>query len=177
MRRAFVAIAMPPDISLALETLQQGLAGARWARPEGLHLPLAFLGNLDENRLHDADATLNAARGGKFELTLSGLGQFGDDKPRAVWAGFEPSDPLIAARKRVDADLRRARFTLEARKFVPHVTLARLGITLPDRVAKYLARHGLFRVGPFPVNEITLFESLLGNEAPVYEPLATYPLK
>ena len=177
MRRVFVAIAMPLEVSLQLEKLQRGLAGARWVRPDGFHLTLAFLGKVDEDRLEDVDSALNEARGKKFELRLAGLGHFGDEDPRAVWAAVQPSDPLNALQKRVQTSLRQARFSPDAKRFTPHVTLGRLNYTPPDKLGRYIARHGLFSAGPFQVTEMTLFESLLSDQAAIYQPLETYSLK
>ena len=47
----------------------------------------------------------------------------------------------------------------DARKFVPHVTLARLRNTSPAEVAKYLSARGNFSAAPFRVGRFVLMSS------------------
>ena len=44
------------------------------------------------------------------------------------------------------------------------------------RVMQFLSQHALFRAPAFTVDRFILFESLQGNEGPVYVPLAEYRL-
>ena len=42
--RLFVGIPLPEDVRARLGELKGGLLGARWVRPENLHLSLRFIG-------------------------------------------------------------------------------------------------------------------------------------
>src|SRR5437867_392019 len=93
--RLFIAIELPEAWTAALTRAQdtlrgRGLDGLRWTRPEGIHLTLKFLGNVDERRVPELGASLEQAVAGlrPFTLRLSGLGSFGPPaRPRVVWAG------------------------------------------------------------------------------------------
>ena len=88
MIRLFAAVAVPFDIAEALQRRQRGLPGARWRPPEALHVTLSFYGEVEEPRADDLAAELTRARADPFDLTLKGVGTFGDDyRTRALWAG------------------------------------------------------------------------------------------
>ena len=176
MRRIFVGLALPEDVRDRIAMIQTGLPGARWVKHESLHLTLAFIGETPEHLIEDAHSALSVIRAPCFDLRLSGVGQFGDAKPRAVWIGVEKCDALVTLQGRVETALRRAGLDISARKFMPHVTIGRLKTTPPDRVGRYIQRFGLFSAGPVPVREFHLFESHLLSDGGVYEALADYEL-
>lgn len=176
MPRLFVAIAMPEEVGDALLMMQSGLEGARWRPFENFHLTLAFIGEADRHGLAAADDALAAIDAPDFDLKLSGLGFFGDRKPRAVWAGVEAEPALAHLQAKVETALRRAGFDLERRKFTPHVTLAYLKGARRDDVARYCAVNGLFQSPAFHVKQFSLYASHLGGEASHYEALADYSL-
>ena len=176
MHRLFVALAMPPFAADRLAALQNGLEGARWRPIENFHLTLAFIGETDRHGRDDALEALSAVAAPRFEIRLCGLGSFGDRKPRAVWAGVEPSPALTRLQAKVETALRRKGFDLERRKFTPHVTLAYLGRARADDVARYCAVNGLFSVPAFAVDAFHLYSSRLGAEASHYAIEASYSL-
>ncbi|MEO1252591.1 MAG: RNA 2',3'-cyclic phosphodiesterase [Pseudomonadota bacterium] len=176
MPRLFVALSLPEVVADALTFLQSGVDGARWRPVENFHLTLAFIGDADR---HGFDAALHAladVEAPAFELTLAGVGMFGERKPRALWAGVKPSEALSHLQKKVENALRRADFKLERRRYVPHVTLAYLNGVPAEAAATYCAEHGLFSCGPFPVETFHLYSSQLGGEASHYEIEASYSL-
>ena len=113
--------------------MQEGLrnAGApklRWVRPEGIHLTLKFLGNVEEHRVPSiTDALAKATEA--FELTIqpSGVGGFGGRRIRVVWVGLEGDvERLAALATRVDEACGALGFERERRPFAAHLTLARV---------------------------------------------------
>jgi 2'-5' RNA ligase len=70
----------------------------------------------------------------------------------------------------------RAGLEPEGRKFIPHVTLARLKDVREAQVGPFLADHALFRIDPFPVDSFVLFSSFLSRNGAIYTPEAEYPL-
>ncbi len=177
--RLFVAIALPDETRERLAGLQEGIPGARWVPAENLHLTLHFIGEVDGRQAHDIDAALAAVRGPVFSIALAGVGQFGaKSKLRALWAGVEPSDPLLRLQAKVAQAVRSAGIATESRKFKPHVTLARFknGANPGPRLYDYLARHGLFRAAPFAAESFILYSSFLGQAGAIYRAEADYPL-
>ena len=142
MPRLFSAIEIPQSIASRLMLLRAGLAGARWIDPENYHLTLRFIDDVDGATAHDFTLALSEIAAAPFELRLNGLGSFGGNKPRAIFAGFAPSEGLAALRRANERAARKAGLPPEGRNFQPHVTLARLRGSRADAVAAYLERQG-----------------------------------
>ena len=176
MPRLFVALSLPEIVADALTVLQSGVDGARWRPVENFHLTLAFIGEADRHGFDDAVDALSSIEAPSFELRLKGSGFFGDKRPSSLWAGAEPNDALNHLQGKVETALRRSGFSLERRRFTPHVTLAYLKNTPRDVAAQYCAEHGLFSCGPFPIHDFHLYSSQLGGEASHYEIEASYAL-
>lgn len=132
--RVFVAIDVPGTAAAA--------GRERGSAPE--HLTLAFLGDVDEERVPAIERALAdvAGRTEAFALTVSGVGGFPDiERPRIVYA--EVADGR-AATERLASDVRSALaplgFPPEARPFVPHVTLLRVRSPRDRERARWLVR-------------------------------------
>lgn len=173
--RSFVAVAMPEHVGEALWQVTRGLKAGRRIDPDAMHLTLAFLGDVGRDALEDLNDGLAAMRVGTFEMRLRGLGTFGPG-PRALWAGVETSPALSALRKKVLSVARGAGITVERRRFVPHVTLARFREGEGAVVGEVLARHGAFALAPWRVDRVTLYASHLSPAGARYDVLAEYPL-
>ncbi|MDX2224564.1 MAG: RNA 2',3'-cyclic phosphodiesterase [Rhodospirillaceae bacterium] len=178
MLRLFVGLALPDPIRDELALLCSGLPGARWVDDNNFHITLRFIGEVDEHAAGEIDFELSKLRAGAFRLSLAGLGTFGQGhKTRALWVRVEPDPALDLLQGRVEAAVARAGIAREARKFTPHVTLARFNARVPDRLQDYIAANNLFRAGPFAVEEFVLFESRMGKGGSVYHALQGYPLQ
>jgi len=176
--RLFVALALPDHLRSRLSGLCNGLPGARWVAPENLHLTLRFIGEVDGDEAEDIDAALSGIRCPRFTVTLSGVGDFGDDKRlRSVWVGVEPNETLDRLKAKVDHAVQRAGQSPDKRKFKPHVTLARFKSHPGDKLQSYFTERALFRSEPFQVDDFTLFSSYLSHEGAIYSPEAVYPLE
>lgn len=159
MPRLFSAIEIPRSIAERLTMLRSGLSGARWIDPENYHLTLRFIGDVDGATARDFTNALGEIAVPPFELTLSGLGSFGGNKPRAIFAALEPSPALEALQRANERAARDAGLPPEGRNFKPHVTLARLRGARPDAVASYLERQGGVATESFPVTRFVLYSS------------------
>ncbi len=175
--RLFVGIPFPDDIRDRLGGLSGGLPGARWVRPENLHISLRFIGETAGGDEIDIDQALGAVGFEAFEVTLAGVGCF-DRRGRVhvVWAGVENPESLMRLQGKVESALVRFGLEPEHRKYKPHVTLARMKKGAPREVGQYLEAQNGFTAGPFTVARFTLFESHLGSGGPHYRALADYPL-
>jgi 2'-5' RNA ligase len=178
MIRAFLALALPEAVRFDLMLVQQGLAVPRSVAPENLHLTLVFLGELPEPVLADADLAFRQVRAPGFELALSGLGLFGGAKPRAVYCGATESRALHHLQAKAAVAARAAGLAIEARRFVPHVTLARLAPARVDRMRleTFVASRSTYSAPRFEVEDFRLFRSRLAAAGASYEELARYPL-
>jgi RNA 2',3'-cyclic 3'-phosphodiesterase len=183
--RLFVALEVPGDVRLALGELIGRLkplcGGAKWVRPEAMHLTLKFIGHAiadgDVAGLDAARAALAAVRSSEaVEIRYRGVGFFPDARrPRVVWCGVAASANL----SRIAADIERALEPLgiprEERAFVPHLTLARL--KSPEGVAA-LARaateFGERDFGGARETQFHLFESKLRPGGAEYRKIESF---
>lgn len=176
MIRLFVALEIPQSVCTGLALLGGGVPGARWMSPEQLHLTLRFIGEVGENEANDIDDALATIRAPRFTLELAGVGEFGGKMPRALWAGVRPNEALLHVQKKVETALTRVGVAPDARKFSPHVTLARMKSAPREKVMEFLSHYGLYASAPFAVEHFVLFSSHLGSGGSVYHPERLYPL-
>lgn len=177
MIRLFVAIPLPEEVRDALAGIAAGVPGARWTASENLHLTLRFIGEVPEPEFRDIAEALSRVDGAPFWLRVKGVGQFGDRRrAKMLWAGIEPTAEVQLLRNRVENRLTRLGLTPEGRKFMPHVTLARLKDTPVDWVGRFLSDHGRFETPPFEVSRFALFSSHLGQAGAIHSVEADYPL-
>ena len=176
MIRLFVALDLPEAVRERLAALQGGVPGARWSGAEQMHLTLRFIGEVPENVARDIDDALATIRAASFSLELSGVGEFGGKKPRALWAGVKSSEALLHLQRKVETALQRIGLDPEPRKYSPHITLARLKAAPRDKVLQFLTHGSLFVAGPFPVNQFVLFSSHLSQSGSIYNVERIYRL-
>ncbi|HEY4982929.1 MAG TPA: RNA 2',3'-cyclic phosphodiesterase [Pseudolabrys sp.] len=176
MPRLFTGVEIPSDIGQALGMLRGGLPGARWITPEHYHLTLRFIGDVDDVTAQEVASLLGRVRRGAFELHLEGLTSFGGRKPRAVVATVAPAQPLLDVQAEQERLMQRIGLEPEGRKYLPHVTLARLRASSNRDVAEYLSVRGLFRTTTFRVSRFVLFSSRASVGGGPYVVEASYTL-
>lgn len=176
MPRLFTGLEIPPGIAQTLSMLRGGLPGARWIDPQNYHVTLRFIGDVDDYVAGEVASLLGRVRRGPFELRLDGITSFGGKKPRAVVATVASSPALMDAQAEQERLMQRIGLAPEGRKFIPHVTLARLRDSSSRQVADYLSARGYFRTAPFPVSRVVLFSSRASVGGGPYVVEAVYPL-
>ncbi len=181
MRRFFTALAIPDDVCDTLRLMQGGVAGARWTARADFHITLNFIGDIDNETLEQVDDALDDLRASAFDYTLAGTGSFAQgDWPNVLWMGVEAPPDLADLRHGIDRKFRAGGLPYEARKFTPHVTMARLRHADSDDIARFMQVHNLFRSRPIRAESVILYESLHGQKTGEteqrYVPVAEYPL-
>ena len=180
--RLFVAVDVPRDLLLAvdsrLQPLRGRLEGARWAPIENQHVTLRFLGATPEDRLAPLVGSLRAtvARHAPFALQLGRLGTFPErGKARVLWAGFDEPAPLVSLAQDLEPVLVSLGYGSEVRAFSAHLTLARFKI--PATVRGLTTEIDLSDLEPFTVGEVGLWRSHLSPKGVRYELLERAPLR
>lgn len=189
--RLFVAIELPASVTSTLTQLQHelqrdpALARLRWVRPEGIHLTLKFLGETEAARQPGIEKAIHRGVEGvtPFTLNLGRCGSFGPrDRPRVLWVDvLGQVDLLTQLHAKIDHELEGVGFPREARRFSPHLTLARVPEDRSREAAEPLARAIADGTAPSPaeiaVHEVSLMRSRLGPGGAVYTRLFTAPLR
>jgi 2'-5' RNA ligase len=166
--RLFAAIGIPEALRTRLTLLQGGIPGARWSKPENLHLTLRFIGEVDEAMARDIDSVLATLDVRAFDVTLKGAGEFGGKEPDAVWTGVAPNPALMHLAAKIESALQRMGVPANTRKYTPHVTLATLRDAPVAKVTEFVLGHSLFDSGPFHVNWFGLYSSRPSSRESTY---------
>ena len=178
MPRLFTGLEIPEAVAAALVPHRGGLRNARWIEPADYHITLRFVGDVDAEIADALHAALVQARPRiPFEVVLDGIGCFGGDKPRAIFASVAPNPVLADLQAEHERLAREAGAPPERRKFTPHVTLARLRrAAVPQEVALYLAQQGFFPALRFTATRVALFSARDSTGGGPYLVEAAYPL-
>jgi 2'-5' RNA ligase len=199
MLRAFIAIQLSDEVKRQIGSVQAELkrevsgSGRRgkavkigkvgWTQPEGIHLTLKFLGDIQETQVEALREILHraAASARPFTLEASGLGAFPNPRaPRVIWLGLHGSNDDMAELQRLQAAVEDGvaglGFPKEARAFTPHLTLARVR----DRVEAGALEPVLTAqqnrvVGEFAASSVKLIKSELRPSGAVYTTLVEVP--
>ncbi len=182
--RLFIAIDVPEDIKQELRLIQDSLSicpsRVRWTGPDGIHLTLRFLGNVDENRIGEIEGMLDQATKGysPFELIVEDVGCFPDiRKPRVIWAGVHGDDTLLSIHGEIEEGLFRLGFMKEKRPFHPHLTLGRIKeayrMEWKELIGPFMGKE----FGRFWVRGIILFQSILRPTGAIYKKVSESELR
>ena len=183
--RVFVAVELDDGvkrhITAAIDALrQERINGLRLVRPEGVHLTLKFLGDINAARVPQVeDAMASAAsRHAPFDLTLGAPGVFPNARrARVLWLGVEGDmQPLRRLQEDVDRALAAVGFPAENRPFNPHLTIGRMRPRASDsdrrRAVDALSALPLPQDRAIAVNAVSLMKSDLLPGGAVYARLS-----
>jgi 2'-5' RNA ligase len=181
--RAFVAFELPAAQRARLEAelgeLRPELPPSRWTRPEGWHLTLKFLGEVERAALARLAGALRQNLGGHPAPTarLGGSGFFPSPaNPRVAWVGGAVAgvEPVIEV---LEEAAEAAGFARERRPWSVHLTVARLKARWPrSAVERFLGWGGALELEAFACTDVVLFESALVPGGAVYTALERIPL-
>lgn len=184
MIRTFIAIELPEAFRTEALRLTRELkrAGAdvKWARPEGIHLTLKFLGNASEEAIPPLAADVGAAVAGfgELNLTASGTGLFPDEKrPRVVWVGLTGDLlRLIELQQIIERTAAGHGFEPENRPFHPHLTVGRIKSPKGARSLVDELKKQTTNPLDFSAREVIIFKSDLKPTGAEYTALHRLPL-
>ncbi len=185
--KSFFAVELSAEIAAGVRRIQGALreraVGVRWVRPEGIHLTLRFLGEVDPDLIEGIVRTTEKAVQGisPFTVGIRGGGGFPSAKnPRVIWIGVEdPSGMLTQLQARVEGGLEGLGFAREGRAYTPHLTVGRLrsGKGRGGALAQALDAIRASDLGTMDVQEVILFQSHLKPTGAEYTKLGSVPLR
>jgi 2'-5' RNA ligase len=128
--RVFIALDIPAEIRARLteymERARLLAPEARWARVEGLHVTLKFIGHVDDAVVEKIKAELRSIKAAPFEVKFSGVGFFPNPNAgRVFWAGVNGGGSLPKLASTIDAVMEKLGIPRETKPYHPHLTLAR----------------------------------------------------
>ena len=137
--RLFVALDLLQEVREQLgglmERLRQLCAGARWVRPEGIHVTLKFIGHVESAQCEAICQALDPVHlDAPVQMQFRGLGFFPNERrPRVMWCGVEGSRNLSRLAADIEESLAPLGVERETRAYTPHLTLARID---PEKVRR-----------------------------------------
>jgi RNA 2',3'-cyclic 3'-phosphodiesterase len=186
LKRLFIAITLPADLRVLLfesirDLAEQDLA-IRPIIPECIHLTLKFLGSKDILMLRKImDVISDTAKDiDSFSFTPGTIiGAFPDiHSARILFVPVEDTAGQIAdVFKALDTNLAKIKLKKEERKFIPHITIARIRESLNIGTADSIKKVSLNFKGSIVCSKITLFESRLKPSGADYIILEEFALK
>ena len=179
--RTFVALALPDHVREAIAALTRRFrseAGLAWARAEQAHLTLAFLADLDDDALARVRRRTRAVAGSAapFTADLRGSGAFPrPQRARVLWLGWGTGSGAVEGlQARLAKGLREDGIDLEARRFHPHVTLARARSARD--VGAIVSALATWRSEPWQVTALDVMASRLTPSGALHTRLERCPL-
>ena len=165
--RLFFALWPPPKTAHALAQWAAEVAketGGTLTRTENIHLTLAFLGEADPNKAHNAASRV---QGTPFSLPIDHAHYWKHNK--IVWVGPSTTpQPLARVIEQLHAALKAQSFVLEDRPFAAHITLL--------RKAKPPMSLRTLPVLDWQTNEFLLVRSRTSPKGSSYEVIDRFPM-
>lgn len=168
-RRLFAAVLLPPDqvarLADLLEPLKIRWPEIHWTHAAGWHFTCAFMARVEPGRYDQLIDRLTdvASATARFSLGLAGAGAFpAPGIARTVWVGADdPAEQLADLAHACRRSAGRAGIRAADEPFNGHLTIARFA--QPTDVTGQLTVLDQIEVAPWPVEELVLVESLLGQ--------------
>lgn len=169
-----IFLALWPDetvrsrLAAVLDSLKTTVAG-KWVKRDNLHMTLAFLGDVDEERLPEIGRIAAGTAGSGLTLVLD-RAEFWPRNGIVCLAASQTPPVLKDLAEGLAHRLGEAGFAIETRPYRAHLTLARKGRS--DRTLIALPEPVVWRVDSF-----SLVESRLSPEGSAYILRETWPLQ
>jgi 2'-5' RNA ligase len=173
--RAFLGISIPDELKPRIESIQDNFYNfdIKFVEKENLHFNLKFFGEIDEEKTKKLKKVLEdiCKQFKPFEIKISGVGAFPNrNYVRVIWLGVKDGYQALASlAEMIEKALESMGFETEE-KFVPHLTLGRVrsGRNKNELIALLKELENV-EIGKMTVDKITLFQSKLSPNGPVYE--------
>jgi len=187
--RCFIAVDIDDEIRAGLHELQQEIAeraairksDVKWVRPESMHLTLKFLGEIRDPEVVDVCNIVKtvAGRHKAFGFSIKEVGRFGGRSARVIWVGAGLECPELAQLQQdLENELAAAGWPKENRKFSGHLTLCRVRNSKAGfELARLAQQYTDFDLGTIQCREVTVYQSQLRPEGPIYTTLGHYELR
>lgn len=175
--RLFIAVDPSARQRQAVRLMQQRAAAyleaVKWVNPEGMHLTVKFLGEVEEEKIPAIAGAMKhaAASAAPFCLQFKGAGVFPSIRRAAViWIGLNAgTGPIKDLADGIDRELAGCGFSPEKREYIPHLTLGRLRRPQPaSLIERFLDAEREFVTEKTTVDGLLLYRSNLTRQGAIY---------
>jgi len=183
--RSFIAINIPQEIKTKIAEIQRKLketrADVKWVNPEGIHLTLKFLADIEKSQVKEILSAIKTASEGvkSFSLEIASVGAFPKvEYPRVLWIGInDETNTLKPLWQRTEENLSKLGFDKEERDFNPHLTLGRVkSLKGKEKLISLMLQSKDLSIGRFDVKRISLMQSVLKPDGAEYSEIGKVEL-
>ena len=180
--RTFISVSLPKEIVNIKKILQTTIDSKgveiKWVRDGNMHLTLKFNGHTPDASVDNINKTLQCVTEDFSSISLSIVGSGCFPRPeraRTLWVGIageiDKLDDFVDA---INGSLEPFGFPIQERKFIPHITLAR--IKYPQKYTPDITQflNTTFTELPMKISIINLMSSQLFSKGAVYTILGTH---
>lgn len=190
--RCFVAMGIGDDIKKSIGAMADDLRSAvrdgkprvSWTRPDGWHVTLRFLGDVEPDRIDSVSKELRHAAESQppFAIRAAGVTTFSQGeksahKPRAIVVPIKDDGESARLAAAIDQTLAPLGFRPEQRPYVAHLTVARVRDHKDwGHMAAKLRRYEAHGFGEKKIDSVALYESQLQSGGARYSVLQRFSL-
>jgi len=148
-----------------------------WVNTPLQHITWRFLGKTDEQKIQPLSEMLSeiAQKTFTFSLEMNKLGVFGSSyAPRVIWLGFEQFEKYQQLFNTMEDELLSMGMQANYGNTIPHLTLGRIKKIDNKKIFwSWVEEHKKIKPQQVIFKEITLFQSFLKPQGPIYKPIKT----
>jgi 2'-5' RNA ligase len=156
--------------------------GVKWSKAGTNHITIYFFGEVAPDDIDVLTGAVSYAlkQIKPFNVSASGISAFPSMKrPRVFWIGIENgTNELEKIYESIKKDLpeKKIKVNIETKDYTPHLTIGRVkGRCDPETIQK-LSAESERKFGSFIIDKITLYQSILRREGPLYKPLKVFQI-
>lgn len=180
-KRLFIAVKYCPneEILHLINELKEKFKGEKikFVDVRNIHLTLKFLGDTDELLIDDISNVFKEISYNFERITMSIIGVeafFRKSIPAIIYLKTKFDKHIINLSKDINLSLKKLAFAVDKRKFIPHITLARIKYLKDIQDFENHIKHIQFKSYNFNIDSFELIESKLYPEGPVYQTLGSF---
>lgn len=167
--RLFIGFFVPEEIVEEIQSKinSEKIEGVRVSHKP--HCTLSFLGDVSGEDLHLLKEALRKVYFKQFRVKLDGIGFLPHEgRMNVIYAGLEPAQQAVELEMAINGAISKLSFIKQQeRKFMPHVTIARVGF-VKDKKRILNFSNIIFEEKWFTVSSFFLIKSELTKERAVY---------
>ncbi len=173
--RLFTCIELSDEIKMRLREVSEHfyIKGVVPAKEEAYHITLHFLGEVERERVAGIIAALSSIKSEPFFVEVRGVSFFGGERITTLFAEIgEGADKTERLYDKACSALSGIGIRYENRRYVPHVTLARVKyVKRSEELTDIIGRYSGYAFGKMRVDAFSLKRSTLTAHGPIYEEL------
>lgn len=178
--RTFLAIEIPENIKEKLAKqiipLRRDYPQLNWVPPENYHVTVHFYGEVGDVKKLTTDIEDVLFDVPAFRMYSLGAGIF-IDKKILLYTDFQRVKVLEELAEKVKSITEPTQQNSHRYKFIPHLTIARSKIPSKQQYLLMKKKLEQFEIDlEFPVDHVTLYQSILEAQAPIYKKIVDFPL-